>query len=108
MNMAKHAIVPAPTNVGERVKRTVLQVGVPAFLFLVVVMPPVIDVIDAELGEHLPEGFRLWMLGAAALLTAVSAAVARIMALPVVNDWLSRHTPFGTEMPSVAKGRDAE
>ena len=106
--MAKHAIVPAPTNIGERVKRTVLQVGVPAFVFLVVVLPPVIEVIDAELGEQLPEAFRLWMLGAAALLTAIAAASARIMALPVVNDWLSRHTPFGTERPAVAKARDDE
>lgn len=101
--MAKHALVPAPSNVAERVKRTALQVGVPAFLFLVVVLPPVIEVIDEELGSHLPEGFRLWMLGAAAVLTAVSVAVSRIMALPVVNDWLSRHTPFGTVKPGIAK-----
>lgn len=101
--MAKHAIVPAPSDVGERVKRTALQVGVPAFLFLVVVLPAVIDVVDAELGEHLPEGFRVWMLGAAALLTAISATATRIMALPVVNDWLSRWTPFGTSPPAEAK-----
>ena len=103
--MSKHAMVPAPTNVGERVKRTVLQVGVPAFVFLVVVLPPVIEVIDAELGEHLPAGFRLWMLGAATLLTAVSAAATRIMALPMVNDWLSRYTPFGTEPRETARRR---
>lgn len=101
--MSKHAMVPAPTNVGERVKRTALQVGVPAFVFLVVVLPPVIEVIDAELGEHLPAGFRLWMLGAAAFLTALSAAVTRIMALPQVNSWLSRWTPFGTVAPAAAK-----
>lgn len=106
--MAKYAMVPAPTNVGERVKRTALQVGVPAFVFLVVVLPSVIEVIDAELGEHLPPGFRLWMLGAATFLTAVSAAVTRIMALPAVNDWLSRYTPFGTAPPAVAKALDSE
>lgn len=99
----KHALVPTPSGVGERVKRTALQVGVPAFLFLVVVLPPVLEVIDTELGEHLPEGFRLWMLGAATVLTAVSVAVTRIMALPVVNDWLSRYTPFGTTKPKEAK-----
>ena len=101
--MAKHAQVPAPSNVAERIKRTALQVGVPAFLFLVVVLPPVIQVLDEELGEHLPEGFRLWMLGAATVLTAVSVAVTRIMALPMVNDWLSRHTPFGTVSKDAAK-----
>lgn len=101
--MAKHALVPAPTDVGERVKRTALGVGVPAFVFLVVVLPPILEVIDAELGEHLPEAFRLWMLGAAAFLTAVAAAATRIMALPVVNDWLSRWTPFGTAPRAAAK-----
>lgn len=106
--MAKHAMVPAPTNVAERVKRTVLQVGVPAFLFLVVVLPAVIDVLDDELGEHLPEGFRAWMLAAAAVLTALSAAVARIMALPVVNTWLSRWTPFGTAPPAEVKRLERE
>lgn len=101
----KHALVPAPTNIGERVKRTVLQVGVPAVLFLVVVLPAVLDVIDSELGEHLPPAFRAWMLGAAAVLTAAAAALSRIMALPVVNDWLSRFTPFGTEPKQVARSR---
>lgn len=104
----KHAQVPTPTDVGERVKRTALQVGVPAFLFLVVVLPPVMEVIDAELGEHLPAGFRLWMTGAATVLTAVSVAATRIMALPAVNDWLSRHTPFGTLKPSQAKELDEQ
>lgn len=108
--MAKHALVPAPSNVAERVKRTALQVGVPAFLFLVVVLPPIIEVLDEELGTHLPEGFRLWMLATATVLTALSVAVTRIMALPVVNDWLSRYTPFGTVKPAEAKlaGRPEE
>lgn len=106
--MGKHALVPAPSDVGERVKRTALQVGVPAFLFLVVVLPAIIDVVDAEIGEHLPEGFRLWMLGAATLLTAISSAATRIMALPAVNDWLSRWTPFGTSHPAEAKAIRAE
>lgn len=101
-------MVPAPTNVGERVKRTVLQVGVPAFLLLVVVLPPVLDVVDSEVGEYLPPGFRAWMLGAAALLTAIAGAAARVMALPVVNDWLSRWTPFGTAHPKVAKRLDGD
>ena len=64
--------------------------------------------VDEELGEHLPPGFRLWMLGAATVLTAVSAAATRIMALPVVNDWLSRWTPFGTSPPAEAKAIRAE
>ena len=101
--MAKHAIVPAPTNVGERVKRTLLQVGLPALVGLVLVLPEVIGVVDAELGAHLPEGFRLWMLGLAAAITAVSGCLVKVMALPRVNDWLSRWTSLGTVPPAVAK-----
>lgn len=101
--MAKYGLVPAPANVAERVKRTAVQVGVSALVFLVVVLPPMIEIVDAELGEHLPAGFRLWMLGAAAFLTALSAAVTRIMAIPVVNDWLSRYTSFGTVPRGVAR-----
>lgn len=106
--MGKHAMVPAPSDVGERVKRTALQVGVPAFVFLVFVLPLVIDVVDAELGEHLPDGFRLWMIGAATVLTAVGVAATRIMAIPAVNDWLSRWTPFGTSPPEEAKAIRAD
>lgn len=29
------------------------------------------------------------------------------MAIPIVNDWLSRFTPFGTERPAAARGRYA-
>lgn len=93
--MGKHAASPPPDHVGERIKRTALQVGIPAVVLLVVVVPEVLRLAEAELGEHLPPGFRAWMLGAAGLLTACSALGARIMALPVVNDWLRRYTPFG-------------
>lgn len=90
--MAKHG---EPDHVGERIKRTALQVGIPAVLLLVVVLPEVLTLAESELGDHLPPGFRAWMLGAAALLTAVSALATKIMALPVVNVWLRRFTPFG-------------
>lgn len=100
--MAKHGLVPAPTNVGERVKRTLLQVGAPAFT-LVLLLPDVIDLLDQELGEHLPAGFRLWLLGAAAAITALSGFLTKLMAMPRVNDWLSRWTPFGTVPREAAK-----
>ena len=101
--MAKHAMVPAPTDVGERVKRTGLSTFVTAVVALVLVLPDAIRILDEELGEHLPEGFRAWMLGAAVVLTALSMAGSRIMAIPRVNDWLSRWSPFGTAPPQVAR-----
>lgn len=107
--MAKHALVPAPTNVAERVKRTVLQVGLPALVGLVLILPEIIELLDAELGVHLPAEFRLWMLGLAAAITAVSGFLVKVMALPRVNDWLSRWTRLGTVPPAAAKAiRDSE
>ncbi|WP_424446463.1 hypothetical protein [Microbacterium sp. CH-015] len=70
--------------------RTIVQVGVPAVITLVGVLPLIIQVVLDELGEQMPEGLRLWLLGAAALLTAVAAALARVMAIPAVNAWLTR------------------
>lgn len=101
--MAKHALVPAPANVGERVWRTVTQVGLPALIGLVVILPEVIAVVDEELGEHLPPAFRLWMLGLAAAITAAAGVLVKVMALPRVNDWLSRWTRLGTVPPAAAK-----
>lgn len=93
--MAKHSAGPAPDHVGERIKRTALQVGLPAVVLLVVVLPEILRLAETELGDHLPPEFRAWMLASAGLLTAISVLGARIMALPVVNDWLRRFTPFG-------------
>lgn len=101
--MARHAIVPAPTDVAGRVKRTLLQVGLPALIGLVVILPEVLELLDTELGEHLPPEFRLWLLGVAAAITAVSGFLVKLMALPRVNDWLSRWTGFGTVPPAAAK-----
>lgn len=88
--MARHALVPAPDDPGERVKRTGFQTIIPAVLVLVVVGPTVIEIVDEELGDRLPEGFRLWMLAAAGFLTAVAMIISRVSAIPEVNDWLSR------------------
>lgn len=104
--MGKHAAVPAPKDTAQRVWRTIVQVGIPALVGLVLVLPEIIAAIDADLGEHLPPGFRVAMLGAAATITAVSAAMVKVMALPRVNDWLSRWTPFGTVNRAEARELD--
>lgn len=106
--MAKHALVPAPTNVGERVVRTLAQVGIPAFVGLVLILPDLIDLLDKELGDHLPAEFRIWMLGVAVAITAISGFLVKAMALPRVNDWLSRWTRLGTVPPATAKAIRAE
>ncbi|WP_449280428.1 hypothetical protein [Leucobacter sp.] len=104
--MARHALVPPPGDPGTRTLRTGLAVGLTAVIALVGVLPEILEILVDELGVHLPEQLRLWLLGAAAVVTALSMAVTRIMAIPLVNDWLSRWTPFGTERPSTARALD--
>lgn len=70
--------------------RTLVQVGIPAFVTLVGVVPLIIQIILEEVGEQMPDGLRLWLVGAATLLTAVATALARIMAIPAVNAFLTR------------------
>lgn len=70
--------------------RTIVQVGIPAFLTLLVAVPLIIQIVLDEFGETMPDRLRLWLLAAAAFVTALAAAITRIMAIPAVNAWLSR------------------
>lgn len=86
------ALVPVvPTQVARPWRatlRTVLQVGLPAFGVLLLVLPEVLQAILDGMGETLPPGFRLWLLGAAAAVTALAGTLARIAAIPGVNRFL--------------------
>ncbi|QGZ16916.1 hypothetical protein SEA_LITTLETOKYO_24 [Arthrobacter phage LittleTokyo] len=89
--MGKHEA--APTQVAHPWRamfRTAVEVGVPAFALVLFAGPAVLNILAEELGAVLPPGVIAWLLGAAALLTAVSAALARIAALPRVNEALKR------------------
>lgn len=74
--------------------RTVLQVGPAALVGIAGLLPEVIQVIIDGFGQHLPPGFRVWMLASAVTLTAFSATVARIMALPRVLELTQKYAPF--------------
>jgi hypothetical protein len=69
--------------------RTVLQVGLPAFALLVGVLPEVLAAVLDGMGDVLPADVRLWLLGAAAVVTALAGTLARIAALPGVNRMLA-------------------
>lgn len=69
--------------------RTVLQVGLPAFSLLVGVLPEVLEAVLEGMGDTLPDGVRLWLLGFAAAVTALAGTLARIAALPGVNRLLA-------------------
>lgn len=70
--------------------RTAAQTIISVILVLGVVAPIVAAILHDELGEYLPEAWLAWVVAAGAVLAAVSAALARIMAIPAVDAWL-RH-----------------
>ncbi|HEY1158603.1 MAG TPA: hypothetical protein VGE95_20260 [Arthrobacter sp.] len=74
--------------------RTIVQVGIPAFLAFAGLLPEVVQTIVEQFGEHLPEGFRLWMFAVAAGVTAVAGAITRVMALPRVIDFARKYLPW--------------
>jgi|SRR5690606_13029734 len=72
--------------VAQRVLRTIVQVGIPAFLTFALVLPQIIEALGLPVDSEL----RLWLLGIAGAVTAVAAALSRIMAIPAVNTWLTK------------------
>lgn len=70
----------------QRVLRTLVQVAIPAFITFAGVLPLVID----ALGLPVDGALYLWLIGAAALVTAVAGALSRVMAIPAVNEWLTK------------------
>lgn len=68
----------------QRVLRTIVQVGIPTFTTFAAVLPQIID----ALGLPVDAEIRLWLLAVAAGVTAVAAALSRVMAIPAVNSWL--------------------
>ncbi len=48
----------------------------------------------------------LWLLSAAGVVTAIAGALSRVMAIPVVNEWLT-HIGLGSEPKAVAVERAA-
>lgn len=75
----------------KRVLRTLVQVAIPTFLAVAVVIPQIIE----ALGLPVDSEIRLWLVAVAGGITAVAAAIARIMAIPAVNTWLT-HVGLGS------------
>jgi len=71
--------------------RTMLAVGVPAFVALLGILPEVLQVIVDGFGRQLPDDLRLWLLATAASITALSGIITKIMAMPKVLDFTRRY-----------------
>jgi len=69
----------------QRVLRTIVQVGIPAFLTFAGVLPTII----AAVGLPVDGKVYLWLVSAAAVVTAVAGGLSRVMAIPTVNQWLT-------------------
>jgi hypothetical protein len=95
--VAKHAAVPSSTQgsfPGRAALRTAVQVGIPAFAGLLLILPLIISEFLAGFGQHLPLSVYAWLAGAAAVITAASATIARISAIPGVIEWTRKFLPF--------------
>lgn len=78
----------------QRAIRTAVQVVVAAAAILattVIIAPQILTAIQ----DVLPGPVVAWITGAIAVLAAVSAAIARVMAIPAVDEWL-RHIGAGS------------
>ncbi|MEV8176092.1 hypothetical protein [Microbacterium sp. NPDC079176] len=78
----------------QRAIRTAVQVVVAAAAILattVIVAPQILTAIQ----DVLPGPVVAWITGAIAILAAASAAIARVMAIPAVDEWL-RHIGAGS------------
>lgn len=98
--MAKHEAPTAPIWFpNQRVWRTIFQyiagtiIGLFIALTTVQLFAP--SVLEAA-GEILPPSWLAWLTGAIAFCGTLAGVLAKIMAIPVVNEWLSRYTPFGS------------
>ncbi|PYY32344.1 hypothetical protein DEI89_12990 [Curtobacterium sp. MCBD17_030] len=79
-----------------------MQVGIPAFLTFAGVLPVIID----ALGLPVDGKVYLWLVSAAAVVTAVAAGLSRVMAIPTVNRWLTA-VGLGSVPRAIAKEQAA-
>lgn len=93
--MADHlATSTQAANPNRAALRTALQTAIPAFLGLLVIVPQIIQEVVDGFGQHMPDGLRLWLAGAAVAITALSATIARVMAIPGVIAWTRAYLPW--------------
>jgi len=95
--MGDHEALPATTQARfpwQAAIRTAFQVGIPAFVGLLLILPPIIQTVLDGFGQHLPPALYAWLAGAAVVITAASATLARLAALPGVIEWTRRYLPW--------------
>ncbi len=74
--------------------RTAVQTFFPAAIGLLGILPLVLQAILDGFGRHLPADVYGWLVGAVMAITAASATIARISALPGVIAWTRDYLPW--------------
>jgi hypothetical protein len=95
----------------QRAIRTAVQVVLAAIATLSIFVALAPKILDA-IADVLPDDAVVWIAGAIATLAAISAALSRVMAIPIIDEWLKKfgagsapagavvHTDFdGTPVP---------
>jgi hypothetical protein len=74
--------------------RTAVEVGIPAIVGLLIILPQIIQAILDGMGETMPPSLYAWLVAAAAFITALAATLARIAAIPGVVEWTRKYLAF--------------
>lgn len=69
--------------------RTVVQNVIAAVITLGVVLPIAVEIVGDDLGAYLPPEVTGWLIAGAAFVAALAGALARVMAIPAVDQWLT-------------------
>ncbi len=77
--------LPAIEHQAQRVKRTLVQVGIPSYLGLAIVLPQVLVALNLPATSRV----ELALVAVATAITGSAAALTRIMAIPAINTWLT-------------------
>lgn len=72
--------------------RTIVQTAVSLVLVAAVAGPEAIDALNGAQG--IPEGARGALVAIATVATALAGVIARVMAIPTVDAWLTDHLPW--------------
>lgn len=91
LNGPEHRAVPVRSNAFWR---TFLQVGIPAVLSLLVILPGVLQSILDGFGRQLPPDLYAVLVSITAGLTLAASILAKVMARPDVQLWLAKYAPF--------------
>lgn len=109
--MGKHEAAAPIWFPNQRVIRTALQVIagilISAALFFGAIATFAPEIL-AELRDILPPAVYGWLVGFIAVSATLSSALSKLMTIPGVNDWLTKHTPFGSAPHLIDAGTAAE